>query len=212
VVIIKPYDGLVLAESVELNKFDAWVQIHKLPIAYRDHALIKNLMEKKVGKALTVETVIPGVNNFVQVQVKFDVRKVLARFVTFVRGGQREFFQLKYEKFSKFCVHVVSLGILTLNLDLVNIMKMISNGGIGSKLIGQHGMAVVLRLIGVVDVLVMAERRLAWEEVEVLEVEVSLQLAGDLMFFLLYVVMSIRRRNYMTLELAQLDGFGWDRS
>jgi hypothetical protein len=52
VVIIKPYDGLVLAESVELNKFDAWVQIHKLPIEYRDHALIKNLMEKKVGKAL----------------------------------------------------------------------------------------------------------------------------------------------------------------
>jgi hypothetical protein len=73
-------------------------------------------------------------------------------------------------------------------------------------------MAVVLRLIGVVDVLVVAERRLAWEEVEVLEVEVSLQLAGDLMFFLLYVVMSVRRRNYMTLEPAQLDGFGWDRS
>jgi hypothetical protein len=103
VVIIEAYDGLVPAESVELNKFDAWVQIHKLPIAYRDHALIKNLMEKKVGKALTVETVIPGVNNFVRVQVKFDVRKVLARFVTVVRGGQREFFQLKYEKFPKFC-------------------------------------------------------------------------------------------------------------
>jgi hypothetical protein len=71
-------------------------------------------------------------------------------------------------------VHVVSLGTLTLNVDLVNIIKMISNGGIGSKLIGQHGMAVVLRLIGVVDVLVEAERRLAWEEIEVLEVEVSL--------------------------------------
>jgi hypothetical protein len=36
--------------------------------------------------------VIPGVNNFVRVQVKFDVRKVLALFVTIVRGGQREFF------------------------------------------------------------------------------------------------------------------------
>jgi hypothetical protein len=59
-VIIEPYDGLVPAESVELNKFDAWVQIHKLPIGYRDHALIKKLMEKKVGKVLTVETVILG--------------------------------------------------------------------------------------------------------------------------------------------------------
>jgi hypothetical protein len=60
-------------------------------------------MEKKVRKVLTVETVIPGVNNFVRVQVKFDVRKVLARFVTVVREGHREFFQLKYEKFPKFC-------------------------------------------------------------------------------------------------------------
>jgi hypothetical protein len=102
VVIIEPYDGLVPAESMDLNKFDAWIQIHKLPIGYRDHALIKKLVEKKVGKVQTSKTVIPGVNNFVRVQVKFDVRKVLARFVTIVRGGQREFFQLKYEKFPRF--------------------------------------------------------------------------------------------------------------
>jgi hypothetical protein len=102
VVIIEPYNGLVPAESVELNKFDAWVQIHKLPIGYRDHALTKNLMEKKVGKVLTVETVILRVNHFVRIQVKFDVRKVLARFVKIVRGGQREFFQLKYENFPRF--------------------------------------------------------------------------------------------------------------
>jgi hypothetical protein len=49
-IIIEPYDGLVPAESVDLNKFDAWIQIHKLPIGYRDQALIKNLVEKKVGK------------------------------------------------------------------------------------------------------------------------------------------------------------------
>jgi hypothetical protein len=101
--IIVPYDGLIPTESVDLNSFDAWIQIHKLPIEYRDHVLIKNLVEKKVGKVQTVETVIPGVNNFVRVQVKIDVRKVLARFVTVVRGGQREFFQLKYEKFPRFC-------------------------------------------------------------------------------------------------------------
>jgi hypothetical protein len=102
-VIIEPYDGLTPTESVDLNRFNAWIQIHKLPIGYRDHALIKNLVEKKVGKVQTVETVIPGVNNFVRVQVKVDVRKVLPRFVTVVRGGQREFFQLKYEKITRFC-------------------------------------------------------------------------------------------------------------
>jgi hypothetical protein len=102
-VIIEPYDGLSATDSVDLNYFAARVQIHKLPIGYRDHALIKNLMEKKVGKVESIETVIPGVNNFVRVQVKIDVRKVLARFVTVVRGGQREFYHLKYEKFPKFC-------------------------------------------------------------------------------------------------------------
>jgi hypothetical protein len=39
-------------------------------------------MEKMVGKVESIETIIPGVNNFVRVQVKIDVRKVLARFIT----------------------------------------------------------------------------------------------------------------------------------
>jgi hypothetical protein len=100
---IEPYDGISPTESVDLNHFAAWIQIHKLSIGYREFALIKNLTEKKEGKVLAVETVIPGENNFVRVRVKFDVRKVLARFVTVVKGGQREFYQIKFEKFPKFC-------------------------------------------------------------------------------------------------------------
>jgi hypothetical protein len=41
--------------------------------------------------------------NFVRVRVELDVRKVLARFVTVSRGGQREFYQIKYEKMPRFC-------------------------------------------------------------------------------------------------------------
>jgi hypothetical protein len=36
---------------------------------------------------MSVETVVEGVNNFVRVCVKLDVRKFLARFVTIVRAG-----------------------------------------------------------------------------------------------------------------------------
>jgi hypothetical protein len=43
------------------------------------------------------------VNNFVRVRVKLDVRKALARFVTVVRAGQREFYPIKFEKMPKFC-------------------------------------------------------------------------------------------------------------
>jgi hypothetical protein len=41
--------------------------------------------------------------NFIQVRVKLDVTKALARFVTISRAGQREFYQLKYEKMPQFC-------------------------------------------------------------------------------------------------------------
>jgi hypothetical protein len=61
------------------------------------------LVQKKVGPVSTVETQIAGINNFVRVRVKLDVRKPLARFVSVVRGGQREFYQIKFEKIPRFC-------------------------------------------------------------------------------------------------------------
>jgi hypothetical protein len=56
IMIIKPYDGLSSAESIDLTKFAAWIQIHKLPIRYRDHDLIKNPTKKKMGKVFSMET------------------------------------------------------------------------------------------------------------------------------------------------------------
>jgi hypothetical protein len=44
------------AESIDLTKFAAWIQIHKLPIGYRDHDLIKNPTKKKMGKVFSMET------------------------------------------------------------------------------------------------------------------------------------------------------------
>jgi hypothetical protein len=50
VVCIEKYDGLAPRNTVDLNFFSTWVQIHKLPIGYRKKSLITNLMERKVGK------------------------------------------------------------------------------------------------------------------------------------------------------------------
>jgi hypothetical protein len=94
---------LAAPESIELNYIEVWMQIHKLPPGYRNESLIKNLTEKKVGKVTEVVTKIDGVNNFVRVRVKLDVTKALARFVSIVRNGQREFYQIKFEKMPKFC-------------------------------------------------------------------------------------------------------------
>jgi hypothetical protein len=43
------------------------------------------------------------VTNFVRVKVKLDIRKALARFVTVVCGGQREFYPIKFDKMNKLC-------------------------------------------------------------------------------------------------------------
>jgi hypothetical protein len=65
--------------------------------------LVKNLIEKKVGKVVKVETDVQGVGNFVRARVRIDVRTPLARCVTMSRAGQREFYAVKYEKIPKFC-------------------------------------------------------------------------------------------------------------
>jgi hypothetical protein len=103
IVCIEKYDGLSDPETIDLNTFATWIQIHKLPVGYRNIALIKNLMEKKVGKVLKVETDVNGMGNFVRARVKLDVRKALARFVSISREGQRQIYQVQYEKMPKFC-------------------------------------------------------------------------------------------------------------
>jgi hypothetical protein len=102
-VCIEKYDGLTDPESIDLNSFAAWIQIHKLLVGYRNEVLIKNLTEKKVGKVISVETNVNGAGNFVRVRVKLDVRKPLARFVSISREAKREFYQVKFEKIPKFC-------------------------------------------------------------------------------------------------------------
>jgi hypothetical protein len=72
-VLIESYDGLCALESVDLNYFDAWVQIHKLSDGYRTKSSVTNLVEKKIGEVYVVETVLRGVGNFVRARVKIDV-------------------------------------------------------------------------------------------------------------------------------------------
>jgi hypothetical protein len=87
-----------------------WIQIHKLPIGYRRESLIKNLVEKKVGKCVSAEFNVQGTGNFVRVRVRLDVRLPLARVVTISREKQREFYVVKYEKIPRFCGFCGLLG------------------------------------------------------------------------------------------------------
>ncbi|KAK1660417.1 hypothetical protein QYE76_048576 [Lolium multiflorum] len=103
IVCIEPYDGVSDPYLTDLNCFTTWVQIQKLQVGYRNNPLITNLIERKVGKVVEIQTDVQGAGNFVRVKVKLDVRKVLERFVSMSREGKREIFQLKYEKMPRFC-------------------------------------------------------------------------------------------------------------
>jgi hypothetical protein len=67
IVCIEPYDGVSDHELIDLNHFTTWVQIQKLRVGYRNDALITNLIERKVGKVVEIQTNVQGAGNFVRV-------------------------------------------------------------------------------------------------------------------------------------------------
>jgi hypothetical protein len=51
-----------------------------------------------LSKVHEVEIDIHCINNFARINVKLGVRKALDWFTTLVRGGQMEFYKVKFEK------------------------------------------------------------------------------------------------------------------
>jgi hypothetical protein len=141
VVSIETYNGLAAIDSIDLNFITVWIQIHKLPIGYRNKGLVKNLVEKKVGKFVSVELKVQGVGNFVRVRVRLDVRKPLARVVTISRDGQREFYAVKYEKIPKFCGVCGLFGHIHTECGTGEHDESTLKWGISSRLILKLGMA-----------------------------------------------------------------------
>jgi hypothetical protein len=62
-----------------------------------------NLSLLKVGKVLEVEINVQGARHFVRAQIKIDVWKPLASFVSMSRVGQSEVYQIRFEQIMRFC-------------------------------------------------------------------------------------------------------------
>jgi hypothetical protein len=107
-VLLAPYDGFTKPSTIDLNSLLMWIQIHDLPVGYKD--LVKSLASK-VGEFDTAEphsTDYTG--NFYRARVRLDVRKQLKRVVSIIRNSRRPIFLVKYERLPDWCAMCGFLG------------------------------------------------------------------------------------------------------
>jgi hypothetical protein len=100
-VIIAPYDGFSDPIEVSLEHVPIWVQIHKIPEAFRKEPVVRQLVNRQVGKVITVEMQPSGGfrGDFVRARILQDVCKPISRLVSlYLYGGGDSIFDVKYEK------------------------------------------------------------------------------------------------------------------
>ena len=90
-VLLSPYDGFTQAEEVSIVHLPIWLQIHKLPDGYCKHNLVEKLL-KNSGKILEMQLNGNSRGDYVRVQVRHDVRQPLTKFVSIVKGKERQVF------------------------------------------------------------------------------------------------------------------------
>ena len=97
-ILIEKYDGSCRATGVELNRIQAWAQIHDVPELYRKKPLISGLATS-IGDVISVDMNNLGseCGDFVRARVWLDVRKSLTRFVSLKpEGGEQVIMRVKY--------------------------------------------------------------------------------------------------------------------
>jgi hypothetical protein len=108
-VLLHPYDGLSKAEEVEFFHIPIWLQIHKLPDGYCKKEIVEKLI-KNAGEVLEVRLQGNSRGDYIRVRVKHDVREPLTKFVSIVRGKERQVFAVRYEKLARFCKFCGKIG------------------------------------------------------------------------------------------------------
>ncbi|KAK1650403.1 hypothetical protein QYE76_068208 [Lolium multiflorum] len=105
--LVEKYDGTCKASLVELNRTQAWVQIHDVPELYRKKHIITDLVAN-VGEVITVD--MHG-GDFVRARVWLDVRNELRRFVAITPEGEKPVvMRVKYEKVPRYCAVCGHMG------------------------------------------------------------------------------------------------------
>ncbi|KAI4990583.1 hypothetical protein ZWY2020_038946 [Hordeum vulgare] len=101
-VLLVPYDGFSKTENINTFHMPIWLQIHKLPEAYcKDHIVEKLL--KSAGEIMEMRLNGNRRGDYVRVRVNHDIREPLTKYLSIVRGKERQVYFVRYEKLAKFC-------------------------------------------------------------------------------------------------------------
>ncbi|KAE8772311.1 hypothetical protein D1007_55694 [Hordeum vulgare] len=95
-VLMVPYDGFTKAKEVPMVFMPIWLQIHKIPEGF-----YKKKIVEKSAQELRLNGNTRG--DYIRVRVRHDVRRPLTKFVSILRGKERQVYLVRYEKLTRFC-------------------------------------------------------------------------------------------------------------
>ena len=101
-VLMVPYDVFTKAEEVPMVFMPIWLQIHKIPEGFCRKNIVENLL-KNSGEILEMRLNGNTRGDYIRVRVRHDVRRPLTKFVSIVRGKERQDYLVRYEKMARFC-------------------------------------------------------------------------------------------------------------
>ncbi|KAE8784412.1 hypothetical protein D1007_41963 [Hordeum vulgare] len=91
-----------LAEEVPIVFMPIWLQIHKIPEGFCKKNIVENLLRNS-GEILEMWLNGNTHGDYIRVRVRHDVCHPLTKFVSILRGKERQVYLVRYEKLARFC-------------------------------------------------------------------------------------------------------------
>ena len=78
-----------------------WLQIHSLPEGFYKEKIVQHLLRNS-GKILEMRLNGNTRGDYIRIRIRHDISQPLTKFVSIVRGHERQVFLVRYEKLDRF--------------------------------------------------------------------------------------------------------------
>ena len=111
-IIFDDIQGNFKPSDLDLYALPMWVRIYNLPFKGRLNLSNVEALGKKIGEFIKMDSSgLLGIDKSIRLRIKVDVRKPLMQRVKVkLRGGEEDFYDIKYERPPLFCYHCGLVG------------------------------------------------------------------------------------------------------